>query len=124
MLPSARRPAALLRTDSRTGTPVSTALSDTARFADAGLFRALLALASRRHILPCASFLRNKWRPFAPPRVVRTRGPARDHHYYERLRLLPWPHGLPPSERLGRLLSQVYSPWQISPLTRTSLPDM
>jgi len=34
---------------------------------------------------------RNKWHPFAPPWVVQTSGLARDHRYYERLRLLPWP---------------------------------
>ena len=49
---------------------------------------ALVALTGRHHVLRCASLLRNKWRPFAPPRVVRTRGPARDHRYHEHLRLL------------------------------------
>ena len=64
---------------------------------------ALVALAGRHHVLRCASRLRNKWRPFAPPWVVQTtKGPARDHHYYERLRLLPWPARPPFLKRLCR----------------------
>ena len=64
---------------------------------------ALIALAGRHHVLRCASRLRNKWRPFAPPWVVQTtKGPARDHHYYERLRLLPWPARPPFLKRLCR----------------------
>ena len=84
----------------------------------------LVALAGRHHVLPCASRLRNKWRPFAPPRVVRTCGPARDHHYYEHLRLLAWAERPSPWEELRRRLSLAYSPCQISPLTHASLPRM
>src|SRR5436189_5468520 len=76
----------------------------------ANVCRALVALAGRHHVLRCASFLRNKWRPFAPPRVVRTKGPARDHRYYERLRLLPWPARPPSSPKLHRELGLLYPP--------------
>ena len=79
-----------LRRELREGSASIARLGDTGRLASPGRFWALVALAGGHHVLCCASLLRNKWRPFAPPRVLQTLGLARHHHYYERLRLLSW----------------------------------
>jgi len=85
---------------------------------------ALIALAGRHHILPCSSLLRNKWRPFAPPRVFRTKGPARDHHYYERLRLLSRPARPSPVTGLCRWFESGFTRHDRSPLNPSVTSDM
>ncbi len=82
--------------------------------------------AGRHRVPPRSSPCGTSGVPSHPPRVARTqRGPARDQHYYERLRLLPRPARPRPLSGLRRRLGLLcYPPWQTSPLARAPLPDM
>ena len=87
-------------------------------------FRTFLGAVSpsgRHHVLPCSSALRNKWRPFAPPRVLRTKGPAWDQSLLRTPPTSVMARTASPFGGLCRRWSQVYPPCQISPFTRTSL---